>query len=598
MTLAANHLYSNGPEIQGAFGVDALPLTTVAHIISFLDDDVGSLARLCRTSKVLYYMTLPHLWKRVALKSHSTVHYRDNMPEGLGSASPFSMGLNALVTRHVSSLVRSLVLEGDCKVADLEEYARASRISESTMILNIAVRAAVDQCLHLESFKWDLNVRIQPNVYAGLAKLSKLESLWLRCPPYKTPQPSSEIPALPRLKSFTITHYDPLCYPDDLSTFFLHADSLENLNLHFSPRMRDQCEPSVDLTRLLRKNIAAKKPLRLKSMGLYNLFALAESADCDDAMDISRCRTFTALNSFGLDEDDVAAHRSSTHFVDRTWAITAPKDKPCPKSMRVDHVSKAHAWHLNQSVGLERLYLINARHKPAEPSITANGTNTSPSSAAAEHEHSPSTSSGTPTPKTLLRDLYLDGICGVCGPTLKHLILPARWCLPAPLTAKLVRSCPNLTQLSASIECDDMGVLRLIFPFLSKLWAIRVLQPKLEGEDGEKRIAAFNNFINRPDCAHESKVEAALSQTGPAGGVPDFPALKYIGLGHKIWEVGGVVEEVVQTTPVAQDGVNGTHTPGPETARQEIVYKRRLRRIDEKDVAHVEIWKMDSMDII
>src|SRR5258708_728457 len=96
---AAHHLYSNGPEVQGAFGVDSLPLTTVAHIISYLDDDVASLARLCRTSRVLYYMTLPHLWKRVDLKSYSCIRYRDDVPEGFGSASPFSMGLNALVTR-------------------------------------------------------------------------------------------------------------------------------------------------------------------------------------------------------------------------------------------------------------------------------------------------------------------------------------------------------------------------------------------------------------------------------------------------------------------------------------------------------------------
>ena len=153
MSLRRNHLYTNGPEVQGAFGVDSLPLTTVAHIISCLGDDVASLARLCRTSRVLYYMTLPQLWKRVVLRSHSSIHYRDDVPEGFGSASPFSMGLNALVTRNVSSLVRSLVLEGDYRSSDLEEYSRAGRVSESTMILNIAVRAAVDQCLHLEDFR-------------------------------------------------------------------------------------------------------------------------------------------------------------------------------------------------------------------------------------------------------------------------------------------------------------------------------------------------------------------------------------------------------------------------------------------------------------
>lgn len=87
------------------------------------------------------------------LKSHSTVHYRDDVPEGLGSASPFSMGLNALVTRNVAALVYSLVLEGDYKSLDLEEYSRAGRVSESTMILNIAIRAAISQCVQLEKFR-------------------------------------------------------------------------------------------------------------------------------------------------------------------------------------------------------------------------------------------------------------------------------------------------------------------------------------------------------------------------------------------------------------------------------------------------------------
>jgi hypothetical protein len=36
MTFRGSHLYVNGPEIQGVFGVTSLPLTTVAHIISYV----------------------------------------------------------------------------------------------------------------------------------------------------------------------------------------------------------------------------------------------------------------------------------------------------------------------------------------------------------------------------------------------------------------------------------------------------------------------------------------------------------------------------------------------------------------------------------
>lgn len=122
-----------------------------------LDDNVASLARLCRTSRVLYYMTLPQLWRSVTLTSYHSIRYKDELPEGFGSASPFSMGLNALVTRNVSSLVRSLALEGSWKAHDLEEYARVGRVSESAMILNIAVRAGLDRCAQLETFRCELS---------------------------------------------------------------------------------------------------------------------------------------------------------------------------------------------------------------------------------------------------------------------------------------------------------------------------------------------------------------------------------------------------------------------------------------------------------
>ncbi len=143
-------------------------------------------------------------------------------------------------------------------------------------------------------------------MYAGLAKLARLESLWIRFPTNRLPQPTLELPSLPNLKSFTFTHYDPLCHPEDISTFFLHAGKLDTFNMHFSPRMREQGEPSVVLTRFFRKNIAAKKKLRIRKMGIYNLLANAESEECMEAVDDSSIEEVSILNTFGSDEDDAA----------------------------------------------------------------------------------------------------------------------------------------------------------------------------------------------------------------------------------------------------------------------------------------------------
>lgn len=98
-------------------------------------------------------MTVPHLWRAVTLTSYKTIRYKDDIPEGFGRASPFSMGLNALVTRNVSNLVQTLTFEGEWAAHDVKENSKVGRVSEIEMILNISIRAAVDRCTNLEHFR-------------------------------------------------------------------------------------------------------------------------------------------------------------------------------------------------------------------------------------------------------------------------------------------------------------------------------------------------------------------------------------------------------------------------------------------------------------
>ncbi len=79
------------------------------------------------------------------------------------------------------------------------------------------------------------------------------------------------------------------------------------------------------------------------------------------------------------------------------------------------------------------------------------------------------------------------------------------------------------------------------------------------------------------------------------GGGADFAKLRYVGFGGKVWEIGGL-EEGVSRNGGSDEGYEDD---GPESQiRQKVVYRRKIRRIEEKDVQHVEIWKMDSMDIV
>lgn len=98
-------------------------------------------------------MTLPKLHHNVTLRSYDHIRNVHGHPEACGAASPFSMGLNGLLTRNVAPLVRTFRLWGEWKEHDLEEHARFGRVPDNTMMLNIVARAAVDKMEKLIDFR-------------------------------------------------------------------------------------------------------------------------------------------------------------------------------------------------------------------------------------------------------------------------------------------------------------------------------------------------------------------------------------------------------------------------------------------------------------
>ena len=69
-------------------------------------------------------------------------------------ASPFSMGLNGFVCRNVAGYVKRFGLIGEWKEQDLEEYAKAGRVPDESMILNSLVGASIARMSALEEFRY------------------------------------------------------------------------------------------------------------------------------------------------------------------------------------------------------------------------------------------------------------------------------------------------------------------------------------------------------------------------------------------------------------------------------------------------------------
>jgi hypothetical protein len=99
-------------------------------------------------------MTLPSLYTNVSLYSYNFVRYspHDGRPEGCGMASPFSMGLNGLVSRNVAGYVKKFQVCGEWKEHEGVEYSKLGRVTDGSMILNSLIRVAVEKMTVLERF--------------------------------------------------------------------------------------------------------------------------------------------------------------------------------------------------------------------------------------------------------------------------------------------------------------------------------------------------------------------------------------------------------------------------------------------------------------
>ncbi|KAI9837341.1 MAG: hypothetical protein M1819_000415 [Sarea resinae] len=535
--------------------VVVLPLNIIALIISYIDD-VADLARICRTSRVLHYMTLPQLYHDVTLRSYRSIRYVGGQPEGCGSASPFSMGLHGLVTRTVCGLVRSFRVCGEWKEHDLEEHARVGRVPDNSMMLNIAMRAALDRMEHLESFSWELNTKTLKTVYDGLASRPALTSLTIKFPSLRLPRPTTTIPPMPLLTFLKVTNIDPLCYPDDISLLLLSAKKLRDLRLSWNPRMRDEAEPSVNLHSYFGKCLAANYNLKVVSVSLQNLYA-QNNVDFRTMFDHETLRSFTFLNSPGPTSDTVTA------FLDHTWNMKPP-DNIQLKAIRFDKPSPAHVEFVSNTKGLEEIYVVNAKRTPASSGVTSvNGT---PSSSMPPV--SPSRRIPSPVDLTASKSLgmrYFDAISGSHGATLKILLLSERWVLSLDDAAGLAEHCPNLEQLGAAINMSYGDLWSLLWPSTPKVYALRILN----SPDAAALVPHVGQSV---DDFIEEQLSQELAKVA-------FKHFQWVGVGDDVFQCG---------SKITMDDATEEGAP---------VCRRELKRVSRDAVNHIQIWGQDTLEI-
>ena len=427
--------------------------------------------------------------------------------------------------------------------------------------------ASIEQLHLLIIARWELNTKMLPTIWQGLSQKSTLKKLTVRFSNKRNPRPMTIAPPIPTLTDLFIHDIDPLCYADDISQLLLGSKWIRHLKLHWSPRMRENNEPSIHPAVYFGRIEAAQSLMKLHSLAICNFFAY-KNEQCGGIFDQAALQSTTLLNSTSSLGDG-----GSTAFMDReNWRNDPECVLPNLRSLRVDKVSRTQCEFLANIAGLEKLYLVGPQARASGYTSNANSPPTLPRSPEST-ANSSSPSSTDSTTILALKDTYLSAITSIHGPTLKHLLLIPQWRLTEDDIALLVRACPKLEQLALGADFETFKHLRLLIPFLSKLTAVRILA---NPED-----PTFLDKMREMDS-----IGLHVEKIGEETANQQWSNLRFMELGadDMIFEIGTRYKLEVE---------GGCEND----ADQKEVWRRPVKRIDRGRVEHLPIWEMDSLDI-
>lgn len=418
-----------------------------------------------------------------------------------------------------------------------------------------------ESILRADCHRWGLDTKMLPTVWQCLPLKTTLKRLTIKFPSTRDPRPITLAPAIPSLESLNIHDIDPLCYADDISTLLYGSKKITDLTLHWSPRMRDACEPSIHPAAYFGKMTSHKYKMPLRALAMGNFFV--SSMDVDEPFfDGEKIEEVTALNCKGS-----IGSSGSAFFVehDEYQRMNVKCVMPGIKMIRIDKISKLYCDQMYAFNGMERIYLVNPQTR-AKSYINGSQKRLTPIS------QSPGSTTSSPgicdtNAFTALKDAYLDAITTAHGATVRHLLLLPQWRLNSDDIARLVRLCPNLEQLAFGFEADSVDHLRLLLPFLSKLTAVRFLSNPDDSTFTE-RMRRWDDEVDPT-----TRLERAVNKT-------EYANLRYAGLGGD--------DLIFSLGPRYSLGWDGE---GQE------IFRRDITKIPRSAVSDIAIWKMDSSEL-
>lgn len=422
---------------------------------------------------------------------------------------------------------------------------------------------------------WELSTKPLGTVYQGLLNKPALTSLTLRCQTTRVPRPTTTIPPLPALTTLVVYDIDPLCYPDDISLVLVSADRLENLKLHWSPRMRESGEESINLMSVFGRCIANKVSLPVKRFEMWNLYTRFLGEGNELILNPLTTQEMTIINSMGSSDP-------MTVFLDDTWRLQHKLAvQPNLKMIRMDSIDKEGVRMLGQFKGLERLYVVSNKRAKGSPQSfpdSTAATPTTPSVATPSMTTNVLTSAvGTPT----ISEHQCRGVGGDFLAVIqsnhrgmRHLLLSDLWQLTDAALYKICQTLPNLEQLGFSCGIPPLESLRQIMTLVPKLMAIRVL------------IRPGSELADKVDATEDMHAFAIATETWR----PEYKNLKYLGMGERlVYKLGKVIypPKGSPAIPKGQENSINARRAGPA---------RQIEQVSRDSVKWIDIWGLDTTE--
>lgn len=335
--------------------------------------------------------------------------------------------------------------------------------------------------------------------------------------------------------------------------------------------MREQGEPSINLHALFGKCIAAGYKIRLKRMGLQNLYVM-NHGELSQSVMTKNLESMSFLNCVDL-------QNSKTIFFDRTWtqenhaaSLDFPKNI---KRMRGDGIDRKHAELLAQCVAIEEFYFVNKTRQAGNKSTTSSSSKGSRESSNGVSGISPpekgASAPSTPTAPSQqesvsVASLYLAVLMKHHGHSLKIVLLHDQWQLGRTTMENFVKSCPNLEQFGFALEDNDIMIMNNMILYAPKLWAMRIL--------------ASSPIDENDPLYHTDLKKLALSTCLVQ---ERFKNIRWVGVGIDAYMVrpGNVRVDV--------------EAEGARMVRDAPKIRRDIKQVPWEEALHVEIFGMDVM---